>query len=148
MAVYRNKSSIVEYLAAGGITGSLYKVNMGLRGMAVGGILGGALGGVAGLLSLLVLRLSGTSMEEVRYWQYKWRLDREKTIRETPGVILMYILYIIYLVSIIFYFFFILQKEEKDEMLLKHDEHYGTKKISLELLDEPTNDVKIKADKK
>lgn len=88
--MYRNKSSIVEYLAAGGITGSLYKVNMGLRGMAVGGVLGGALGGIAGLLSLLVLRLSGTSMEEVRYWQYKWRLDRDKTIRETTGVIILY----------------------------------------------------------
>lgn len=86
VSVYRDKSSLYEYLAAGTITGGLYKVNMGLRGMAVGGLLGGGLGGVAGVLSLLVLRLSGTSMEEVRYWQYKWRAERDRTIRQAHKV--------------------------------------------------------------
>ncbi|XP_017076733.1 RPII140-upstream gene protein [Drosophila eugracilis] len=81
MSVYRGKSSIYEYLAAGSITGSLYKVNLGLRGMAAGGIIGGFLGGVAGATSLLLMKASGTSMEEVRYWQYKWRLDRDENIQ-------------------------------------------------------------------
>ncbi|KAI8045579.1 hypothetical protein M5D96_001761 [Drosophila gunungcola] len=63
MSVYRGKSSIYEYLAAGSVTGSLYKMNLGLRGMAAGGIIGGFLGGV-------------------RYWQYKWRLDRDDNIQQ------------------------------------------------------------------
>jgi hypothetical protein len=40
ISVYRGHSSILEYVAAGGFTGGLYKCNMGLRGMAVGGGLG------------------------------------------------------------------------------------------------------------
>ncbi|XP_068152393.1 RPII140-upstream gene protein [Drosophila tropicalis] len=82
ISVYRGKSSIYEYLAAGSITGSLYKINLGLRGMAAGGIIGGFLGGVAGVTSLLIMKASGTSMEEVRYWQYKWRLERDDTIQQ------------------------------------------------------------------
>ncbi|XP_017092126.2 RPII140-upstream gene protein [Drosophila bipectinata] len=82
ISVYRGKSSIYEYLAAGSLTGSLYKVNLGLRGMAAGGIIGGFLGGVAGAASLLLMKASGTSMEEVRYWQYKWRLDRDDNIQQ------------------------------------------------------------------
>lgn len=86
ISVYRGKSSIYEYLTAGTITGSIYKVNMGLRGMAVGGLLGGSLGGIAGLISLLVMQLSGTSMEEVRYWQYKWRANRDANIKGASRV--------------------------------------------------------------
>ncbi|KAH8383789.1 hypothetical protein KR009_010543 [Drosophila setifemur] len=82
VSVYRGKSSIYEYLAAGTLTGSLYKMNLGLRGMAAGGIIGGFLGGVAGVASLLLMKASGTSMEEVRYWQYKWRLDRDDNIQQ------------------------------------------------------------------
>jgi hypothetical protein len=40
ISVYRGYSSILEYVAAGFITGALYKFNMGLAGMAVGGGLG------------------------------------------------------------------------------------------------------------
>ncbi|KAH8257837.1 hypothetical protein KR038_001748 [Drosophila bunnanda] len=82
ISVYRGKSSIYEYLAAGSLTGSLYKMNLGLRGMAAGGIIGGFLGGVAGVTSLLLMKASGTSMEEVRYWQYKWRLERDDNIQQ------------------------------------------------------------------
>ncbi|KAH8284162.1 hypothetical protein KR054_011629 [Drosophila jambulina] len=82
ISVYRGKSSIYEYLAAGSLTGSLYKMNLGLRGMAAGGIIGGFLGGVAGATSLLLMKASGTSMEEVRYWQYKWRLERDDNIQQ------------------------------------------------------------------
>jgi len=40
ISVYRGYSSILEYVAAGCITGAIYKFNMGLAGMAVGGGLG------------------------------------------------------------------------------------------------------------
>uniref|UniRef100_A0A1B0BP67 Uncharacterized protein n=1 Tax=Glossina palpalis gambiensis TaxID=67801 RepID=A0A1B0BP67_9MUSC len=38
MSVYRAKSSLYEYLTAGLISGALYKVNIGLKGMVAGGI--------------------------------------------------------------------------------------------------------------
>lgn len=40
ISVYRGKSSILEYLVGGGVTGALYKFSMGPRGMLVGGALG------------------------------------------------------------------------------------------------------------
>lgn len=87
VSVYRGKSSIFEYIAAGFITGSLYKLNLGLRGMAAGGIIGGVMGSIAGAASLALLYASGTSMEEIRYWQYKWRLERENMVHEAMKVI-------------------------------------------------------------
>jgi len=114
ISVYRGKSSIYEYLAAGTITGALYKVNMGLRGMTAGGVIGGAMGGFAGIFSLLLLRLSGTSMEEVRYWQYKWRLNRDEQVRQAFKVQA--------------------EKESKTPELLKsHDEKVG-EKITLDTI--------------
>lgn len=81
ISVYRAKSSVYEYTAAGTVAGAMYKINTGLRGMTVGGLLGGTLGSLAGLVSLLILKFSGTSMEEVRYWQYNWKRERDETIQ-------------------------------------------------------------------
>nr|CAD7200377.1 unnamed protein product [Timema douglasi] len=83
ISVYRGKSSILEYLAAGCITGSCFKMNMGVKGMVVGGLLGSALGGLAGGLSLAILNITGTSMDDVRYWQYKWKQERVKQEQKT-----------------------------------------------------------------
>lgn len=83
IAVYRGKSSFVEYITAGAVTGSLYKFNLGLRGMFAGAVVGGVLGTIAGGASLLILRSTGMTMEEVRYWQYKWRSNRDDAIRES-----------------------------------------------------------------
>lgn len=76
MSVYRGKSSVWEYIAAGSSTGALFRMNLGLRGMVAGAIVGGALGVVAGGASMGIMKLSGTSMEEVRYWQYQWHKKR------------------------------------------------------------------------
>lgn len=80
ISVYRGESSIIEYTVAGAFTGTVYKFNLGLRGMTAGLLIGGLLGTVAGSVSLLILRSTGMTMEEVRYWQYKWREDRDNTI--------------------------------------------------------------------
>lgn len=89
ISVYRGKSSFIEYITAGALTGFGYKFGMGPRGMAVGFLLGGTLGGIAGGLSLLILNASGMSMEEVRYWQYKWRSQRDNDINEALKVKLL-----------------------------------------------------------
>jgi complex I assembly factor TIMMDC1 len=83
MAVYRGKSSMYEYITAGAVTGGVYKFNMGLRGIAAGALVGGALGTIAGGLSLAILVSTGMTMEEVRYWQYKWRSSRDDAIQDT-----------------------------------------------------------------
>ncbi|XP_062558515.1 RPII140-upstream gene protein [Armigeres subalbatus] len=83
ISVYRGKSSIYEYLAAGGITGALYKFSMGPKGMFSGGLVGMTFGGIAGLASLAILKSTGTTMEEVRFWQYKWRASRDDAIHES-----------------------------------------------------------------
>jgi hypothetical protein len=43
-------------------------------------VAGGVLGGIAGLVSLSILKLSGITMEEVRYWQYQWKEDRNRSV--------------------------------------------------------------------
>ncbi|KAF4516796.1 hypothetical protein B566_EDAN004635 [Ephemera danica] len=82
IAVYRGKSGIIEYVTAGGLTGATYKSSLGFRGVLVGGILGSVLGGLAGAISLGILRLTGTTMEEVRYWQYQWKTSRDNVKRQ------------------------------------------------------------------
>ncbi|XP_067003810.2 RPII140-upstream gene protein [Anabrus simplex] len=78
ISVYRGKSSMVEYIVAGAVTGSCYKMNMGARGMLVGGLLGSLLGTFAGGVSLALLKATGMTMEEVRFWQYRWKDSRLK----------------------------------------------------------------------
>lgn len=50
--------------------------------MAAGALVGGGLGVVAGGVTVGLLKLTGTTMEEVRYWQYKWRTHRSEAYKE------------------------------------------------------------------
>lgn len=103
------------------MTGSLYKFSMGPRGMLAGGLVGGAFGTVAGGLSLLILRTTGMSMEEVRYWQYKWRMERDQNINLSLKNAL----------------------EEKDPLLDNHNQKYG-ENLSLAHLDVKNEESNIK----
>lgn len=42
---------------------------MGPKAMVSGGLAGGALGTIAGLLTLAILKFSGTTAEEIRFWR-------------------------------------------------------------------------------
>ncbi|CAG9862573.1 unnamed protein product [Phyllotreta striolata] len=70
---YRDKSGISEYVVAGGLSGFLYKFNAGPRAWIVGGGLGSVLGLFCGVSTTLLLKLSGISMKEARYWQNHWQ---------------------------------------------------------------------------
>lgn len=50
--------------------------------MAAGGIVGGTLGLFAGVATVGLLSLSGMTMEEARYWQYKWKTERHNAYKE------------------------------------------------------------------
>lgn len=56
----------------GSIAGLLFKMNLGLRGALVGTGLGGILGGVCGGVSLIILKLSGITINEVLEAQQNW----------------------------------------------------------------------------
>lgn len=79
---YRGESHVVDFVAAGGITGALYRSHLGIRGTMVGGLLGCVLGLMAGGSTMLLMKAAGTSMEEVRFWQYKWKETRDSMKKE------------------------------------------------------------------
>jgi hypothetical protein len=82
ISVYRGKTGIVEYVAAGVVSGSLYKLNMGPRGWIVGGGLGAVLGFTAGCVTLGLMKLTGMSMDEVYYWQQHWEQERSDYVNK------------------------------------------------------------------
>lgn len=123
MSVYRGKSSIWEYVAAGSSTGALFRMNMGLRGMAAGAIVGAGLGIFAGTASLGVMKLSGTSMEEVRYWQYQWH--KKRIDLEQAGYAKQ------------------MKSEHPNPLLDAHHELVGENKLSLDAIQEEEGDKPV-----
>lgn len=92
---------------------------MGPKGMAAGAVVGGFLGTIAGGCSMGILKLTGTTMEEVRYWQYKWKTDRTNAYKEGfhkqfEGTDLSF----------------------KDKLFDEHDAKVGSTKVDLSKLDE------------
>lgn len=90
---------------------------MGLKGMTAGGLAGGFIGGIAGVASLLILNASGMTMEDMRYWQYKWRQHRDDTIEDAKKKSIE-------------------GTEHDDEHIKAHDEKVGSGKLDLASLDE------------
>ncbi|KAK5644505.1 hypothetical protein RI129_005805 [Pyrocoelia pectoralis] len=81
-STYRGKNGILEHTLAGTVAGSLYKFKLGPTATVVGGIVGGFLGSGAGIVTSYLLRLTGMTMQEVRYWNYKWLKVRQDKFDE------------------------------------------------------------------
>lgn len=107
---------MLEYMTAGAVTGSMYKFNMGLRGMAAGAIFGGVFGTIAGGVTLLILYSTGMTMEEARYWQYKWRSNRDDAVNESIKVDVR-------------------GTEMHEPMFDEHDTKHGATNLDLKILD-------------
>jgi len=73
VSTYRNKSSVIEYSAGGLLAGAVYKFPMGPKAVISGGLVGGVLGTIAGALSVGIMKLTGTTTEELRYWRKGWK---------------------------------------------------------------------------
>lgn len=71
-SAYRGKLAIENYMLGGSITGLLFKINLGLRAALVGTGLGCILGGFCGGVSIVILTLSGVSVDEVLSAQQQW----------------------------------------------------------------------------
>lgn len=56
---------MVDYSVAGLITGAMYKISLGPKGMISGAFFGAVLGTFAGLITIPLLFISGVSMDDI-----------------------------------------------------------------------------------
>ncbi|KAM8903344.1 complex I assembly factor TIMMDC1, mitochondrial isoform 3-T3 [Spinachia spinachia] len=66
LSVYRDKYTLGHYAAAGAVTGGLFRLNLGLRGLVAGSIIGAVLGFPAGALIISMQSISGETARERR----------------------------------------------------------------------------------
>ncbi|KAM4700072.1 complex I assembly factor TIMMDC1, mitochondrial [Discoglossus pictus] len=66
LSVYRDKVALSHFSAAGAITGGLFRINLGLRGLLGGSVIGALLGIPAGALISGLQSLSGENLREKR----------------------------------------------------------------------------------
>lgn len=71
-----------EYTAGGLLAGCLYKLPMGPKAMISGGILGSVLGTGAGVVSVGLMTLSGTTTEEILKWR-RWKAAETRYLETT-----------------------------------------------------------------
>ncbi|KAI5134997.1 complex I assembly factor TIMMDC1, mitochondrial [Manis pentadactyla] len=62
--VYRNKNALSHFVTAGAVTGSLFRINLGLRGLVAGGIIGALLGTPVGSLLMAIQKYCGETIQE------------------------------------------------------------------------------------
>lgn len=79
LSVYRDKSSLVHFAAAGAVTGGLFRLSLGLRGVIGGTALGVILGVPVGAVMTAVQAASGETLRERRRREqrelYQLKLD-------------------------------------------------------------------------
>ncbi|XP_066203644.1 complex I assembly factor TIMMDC1, mitochondrial [Saccopteryx leptura] len=64
LSVYRDKNALSHFVIAGAVTGSLFRINLGLRGLIAGGILGALLGTPVGSLLMALQKYHGETVQE------------------------------------------------------------------------------------
>uniref|UniRef100_A0A8C6EH06 Complex I assembly factor TIMMDC1, mitochondrial n=1 Tax=Moschus moschiferus TaxID=68415 RepID=A0A8C6EH06_MOSMO len=62
--VYRNKNALSHFVIAGAVTGSLFRLNLGLHGLVAGGIIGALLGTPVGSLLMALQMYCGETVQE------------------------------------------------------------------------------------
>ncbi|NXX17564.1 TIDC1 factor, partial [Podargus strigoides] len=66
LSVYRNKTTISNFASAGAFTGALFRMNLGLQGLAGGFVFGAVIGIPAGGLLMIMQKLAGETFHEKR----------------------------------------------------------------------------------
>ncbi|NXS75682.1 TIDC1 factor, partial [Pandion haliaetus] len=66
LSVYRNKTTISNFASAGALTGALFRMHLGLQGLAGGLVFGTAFGIPAGGLLMVMQKLAGETLQEKR----------------------------------------------------------------------------------
>ncbi|XP_037014713.2 complex I assembly factor TIMMDC1, mitochondrial isoform X2 [Artibeus jamaicensis] len=73
--VYRDKDALSHFVIAGAVTGSLFRINLGLPGLVAGGIIGALLGTPIGSLMMALQKYYGETIQERKQ-------KDQKTLRE------------------------------------------------------------------
>ncbi|XP_033744740.1 RPII140-upstream gene protein-like [Pecten maximus] len=79
IAIYRNKTSVVEYSVAASVAGALYRAHMGAKGMTAGGMVGFTLGTVAGILTMGLAKATGETQQNKHYRYIEEKLILKKS---------------------------------------------------------------------
>lgn len=66
LSVYRDKNAMSHFAAAGAVTGGVFRMNLGLKGLVAGTVIGAALGVPVGALIIGLQKLGGETMREKR----------------------------------------------------------------------------------
>ncbi|KAK3800646.1 hypothetical protein RRG08_003053 [Elysia crispata] len=64
IASYRNKTSVLEYTVAAGVTGGLARIQLGIRGFIAGSILGSMLGSIVGCVAYGIFKAYDATQEQ------------------------------------------------------------------------------------
>ncbi|NXC46362.1 TIDC1 factor, partial [Penelope pileata] len=77
LSVYRNKTTISNFASAGAFTGALFRMHLGLPGLAGGLVFGTAFGIPAGGLLMIVQKLAGETLQEKRNRERREQYERK-----------------------------------------------------------------------
>ncbi|XP_017565507.1 complex I assembly factor TIMMDC1, mitochondrial [Pygocentrus nattereri] len=66
LSVYRDKNTMSHFAVAGAVTGGVFRMNLGLRGLVAGTVIGAALGVPAGALIIGLQKMGGETMRDKR----------------------------------------------------------------------------------
>ncbi|XP_029433700.1 complex I assembly factor TIMMDC1, mitochondrial isoform X2 [Rhinatrema bivittatum] len=77
LAVYRDDYSFSNFAAAGAVTGGLFRLNLGLRGLTSGSIIGAMLGVPVGALLVAVQKLEGETLNQLKRREREERYERK-----------------------------------------------------------------------
>lgn len=77
LGVYREKHSAWNLVPAGIMSGAIYKISLGPKGMIAGGVGGGILSLLAASLISVLLKLSGTTFDDHYKFNYMVVNERE-----------------------------------------------------------------------
>ncbi|KFQ28772.1 Translocase of inner mitochondrial membrane domain-containing protein 1, partial [Mesitornis unicolor] len=66
LSVYRDKTTIGNFASAGALTGALFRMHLGLQGLAGGFVFGAVFGIPAGGLLMVMQQLAGETLQEKR----------------------------------------------------------------------------------
>ncbi|XP_031830110.1 RPII140-upstream gene protein isoform X1 [Nomia melanderi] len=79
---YRGKHQIRNYTLAGAISGGLFKLHLGLKGICAAGVIGGLFGTIYGTLSVGMLYLSGTTIDQVYSANLEYKQRRRSKMKD------------------------------------------------------------------
>lgn len=80
LTVYRNKDALSHFAVAGAVTGGLFRINLGLRGLVAGGIIGALLGTPMGSLLMALEKYCDETVQERR--QKDRKAQQEQRLEE------------------------------------------------------------------